>query len=362
MQERIEIPTDVTQSEKETQISIAVQKSLFKLDNAIISYHLLKKQYPEWVNLPNIQLEGVTKNIYSIWDNIEKALDHPLSSRFYKICEQYDTPFLIVGDIVSADPQKSKEILENPQVLEKYIRRDYLRRLQGSKSKTSRAAIYSTISIFITKILLALAVEIPFDRYVTGLLDWQVIGLSVAIPPSLMFFLVLTIRPPRKENLEKVVLETMKIVYGTEKKDVYRVKPIKKRGVLFHALITLFYLITFLVSFGLIWWGLSKLNFGILSIIIFIIFLSLIAFAGNRIRERAKELLVEEEKGNFFTFVLDSFSLPFIKLGERLSGEWTKYNIVLIFIIAFFDFPFQFFTELLEQWRYFLKEKKDEIH
>ena len=46
-------------------------------------------------------------------------------------------------------------------------------------------------------------------------------------------------------------------------------------------------------NFGLIWWVLSKLDFGILSKIIFLIFISLISFAGVKIRERAKELQVE---------------------------------------------------------------------
>jgi len=108
-------------------------------------------------------------------------------------------------------------------------------------------------------------------------------------------------------------------------------------------------------------WGLDKLNFGILSKIIFIVFFSLIFFAGAKIKERSKELTVEEDKGGFFSFLFDSFSLPFLRLGKWLSGQWTKYNVVLVIITALIDMPFQIFTEFLEQWRYFVKEKKEEI-
>jgi len=185
---------------------------------------------------------------------------------------------------------------------------------------------------------------------------------NIIIPPALMFFLVLTVRPPKKSNLERVVIETMKIVFSSEKKDTYSVQNLIKRGALLNAFITFFYLATFVISFGFIWWVLQKLQFGFLSKLIFIIFFSLICFAGAKIRERAKELAVEEEKPGFISSLLESFSLPFIRVGKWLSGQWARYSIVVVILTALIDMPFQLFTEFLEQWRYFLKEKKEEIH
>ncbi len=56
-------------------------------------------------------------------------------------------------------------------------------------------------------------------------------------------------------------------------------------------------------------------------------FFSLIFFAGVKIRERAKELEVMLERPGFLTFLIDSFSLPFIRTGKRLSSQWVRYNI-----------------------------------
>ncbi len=177
-----------------------------------------------------------------------------------------------------------------------------------------------------------------------------------------MFFLVVSVRTPRTENLEKVVMEVMKIVYNKERKDVYQIKIPKKRGLVVGFLIFIIYLLTFLVSFGLIYTGLRKLNFSLLSIIIFIMFFSLISFAGLKIRERAKELTVTKEKSGPLSILIDTFSLPFLRLGRWLSKQWSRFNIVVVLITAFFDMPFHLFVEFLEQWRYFLKEKKGEIH
>ncbi|MDO8601059.1 MAG: hypothetical protein Q7R46_00075 [bacterium] len=361
MRERITAPVGMQDSEKNTQISIGVQQALFKLDKATISYQLLKEKYPDWLNLPPAQFEQVSQEIYSIWENIDKNLNNPLAGKFYQILEKYDTPYFILGDIISIDPLKAAENLSSPDGLESMIKEAYARRLHKLNSRIRKAAIFSTISIFLTKMLLAIAIEVPFDRYTSGHINLQALGLSVLIPPLLMFFIVSTIRPPKKSNLEKVIMETTKIIFTTEKKDNYKIFTPKKRGFVLNSIIMFFYLATFLASFSFIFWGLGKLNFGILSKIIFTVFFSLIFFAGAKIRERSKELVVEEERGGFLSFLFDSFSLPFLRLGKWLSGQWSKYNVVLVMITALIDMPFQLFTEFLEQWRYFVKEKKEEI-
>jgi len=370
MQEKISIPSKISEDEKNAQISIAVQKALFKLDKAVISYHLLKKLYPDWLEydnpstipLENTPLKEIAVNIYSIWESIEKDLKHPLIEKFYRICETYDTPYLILGDILATDPLGASEKFKNPELLESLIREIYAKKLKLLKSKARRMATYSTVSIFATKMLLAIAIEVPLEKYFTQQFSYQALGLNILIPPLLMLFLVLTIRPPGKSNVEKVLMEAIKIAYRSDKKDIYEIRSPRKRGFLLNLIVTLFYLITFLISFGIIWWGLEKLNFWILSKIIFLIFFSLICYAGVKVRERSKELLIEEESGGFLLFLLDSFAMPFIVVGKWFSLQWTKYNIILILMIALIEMPFQVFVEFIEHWRTFIKEEKEKIH
>lgn len=362
MAERIEIAKGTDSREKDTQVFIACQRALFKLDGPIISYYLLRRRYPGWSGLPESQLKDLASNIYSAWKDIERDLNHPLAEKFYKICEKYDTPYLILGDVLSQNPSDAREKFDNPEVLEGLIKSAYQARLRKLKARMSRAAFFSTISIFLTKMLLAFAIEIPFDRYVLGGFNRQSMGFNILIPPLLMFLLVLSIRPPKKDNLDRVILETMKIVYEKEKKDVYMVKPSRRKGLILNFIVFTFYSLTFIVSFGLIVWGLKKLDFGTLSIIIFLMFFSLIAFAGVKIRERARELDISEKRAGFIAFLTDTFSLPFLRVGKWLSNQWIRFNIVVVLITALIDMPFQLFTEFLEHWRTFLKEKKEEIH
>jgi len=363
MMVRIDVKDKISDEDKKIQIYIAVQKALFKLDPSIITYHLLEQRYPNWHNLSFAELNEIAQNIYLIWEKIDQDFKHPLAEKFYRICEQYDTPYLIMGDILSEDTGKVEERFNDPEKLELSIKSSYDKRYKQLKSRLKRAAVYSTLSIFLTKMLLALAIEIPLDKYITANFNAMTLGVNILIPPLLMFLLVLTIRPPRKENLQKVILEIMKVVYEGKRKDIYPIKSKKKRGIILKSIIFFFYLIMFIISFGVIWWLLSTLpQFGILSKIIFMIFVSLISFAGIKIRERSKELQVEPDKGNAITFLMDSFSLPFIQMGKWLSNEFSKYNVFVVFFNSLIDMPFQIFVEFLEQWRYFLKEKREEIH
>jgi phosphatidylglycerophosphate synthase len=370
MEERIKVKEEgivsikgISEQEKNIQIYIAVQRSLFKLDSATIGYNLLEKQYPEWPGLvpSSPLLSEIRENIYSIKRDIEKKLNHPLADKFYVVCEKYDTPYLILGDIIAEDPVRAEQNLQKPELLEELIKKAYGRRFAKLKKRTRRAAIYSTLSVFITKIVLALAIEIPVDKYLTQQFSYPVLWINILFPPFLMFLLVATIRPPKKENLQRIIMETMKIAYQRDKKDMYEIRAPRKRGMITQGIISGFYFLTFIVSFGIIIYILQKLNFGILSMFIFLFFISVISFFGMRIRERNQELSIEETKETFFKSLFDFFFLPLIRIGKWLSARWSKMNIALIISILV-DVPFFTFIGFLEQWRYFLKEKKEEIH
>jgi len=116
----------------------------------------------------------------------------------------------------------------------------------------------------------------------------------------------------------------MRIVYPSNGKEIEEIKPPRKKGIILSTIIGLFYLLTFVLSFWVIIWLLRKVEFGGLSIGIFLMFFCLIFFAGVKTRERSKELQVIEEKTTILSFLFDTFSLPFIRMGKWLSGHFIK--------------------------------------
>jgi len=365
MSERIELSQSaiekyqLTNEEKNTLIYIACQKSLLKFDEPLIAYHLFKLQYPNWKELGENQ-NYVAKNIYSIKKNIEKEFNHPAMSQFYEICKKYNAAYLVLGDVITDDQIQADKLLQNPEEFEKAIAAAYDKREKIVKKRVKRAAFYATLSIFLSKVLIVLALEIPLDKYFEGGFSYSSLLINVITPPILMLLLILTIKSPGEENKRQVVLEALRMSYRREELKHYSIKAPKKKGFLTSFFLYLIYLLTFLISFGIIISILQNLKFSIFSEGVFIFFICLIAFAGVKIRDRATELEITKKKETALNLIIDLLSLPIIKMGRWLSKQLSKYNAIVIFFNVLIDTPFQAFLEFLEKWRDFIKEKKSE--
>ncbi len=351
------------EEDKNIQIYVAVQQALFKLDNPIISYNIIKYRYPYWKNPEEEQLLEIRKNIYEIWNVVEKDLTHPLGNKFYTVCEKYDTPYLLLGDILTTENlSEIEEKISHPEKLEKLISEAYKKRFSTLKSRLFRAAFYSTLSIFLGNSVSLVVLEIPLAKLVTGSFSTAAIIVNILGPTFLMFLFIATINPPPKDNFKIALMEIMKIVYKRNKMETYEIKAPKKHGLFFGTIITLLYALGALVSFGFIFWVFRQVNFPPTSIIINVIFVSLIVFTGLAIRKRAEELTIERRKVGIMGFIFDILSLPVASIGKWLSTKWKRYNAIAVLFNALIDMPFSFFVEFIEQWRNFLKEKKENIH
>jgi hypothetical protein len=353
----------ITEREKNIQIYIGIQRALFKLDESTIAYNLFEKQYPEWqkISSSSVSLPEICANIFSTKQKIEKALNHSLADKFYVICERLDTPYLILGDMIAENPIQIEKTFKDPEAIEALITKTYNIRLKKLKARLRRAAIYTTVSIFVTKVALALILEVPIDKYLTNDFSFQVLAINILFPVFLMFLLVISIKPPQKGNLERVMMEVMKIIFQQEKKEIYQIKIPRKKGKILNAIMFIFYSFACFTTFGVIIWILKQLNFGLLSMAIFLFFVSVISFFGIKIRQRSNELVMEARKETFLLSLFDFFFLPIIRIGKWFSEKWGGLNIALTISILI-DAPFFTFVGFLEQWRYFLKEKKEEIH
>lgn len=368
MREKIKVSEKIYNSkllkpqDKDIQIYIATCQALFKFDNPIISYNLLTLKYPGWQNPDKNLISEISKNIFSIWRKIQKDLRHPLANKFYIVCEKYDTPYLLMGDILlSEKPADIRKEISEPPILEKFVRNAYSKRLSTLKSRIFRAAVYSTVSIFVTKILSLVLLEMLIERMLGGRINFLVLAADVLTPTFLMFLIVASVKRPSKKNINIVIMETMKIAYERKETETYEIKGRRKRGVFVKSILSFLYVFSAVVTFGVIYLALDSLRFPLTSIIIDIIFIALILFTGTAIAKRAQELTMEEEKEGFLTFVSDIFFLPIQGLGRWISHKWKRYNAFAAFFNALIDMPFSMFVEFIERWRYFIKERKEEI-
>jgi len=354
---------EMSSENKTIQTYVAAHRTLYDLDDPIVSYHLLKIYYPNWVEADQTLIKRVTEDILKIQKRLEKDLNHKHSSKFRKVCEKYDTVFLIIGDVLnnlSKAPQKIKEKFSDKKTLKKLVKNAYNNRLVTLKKRLRRAAIYSTLSILVANIVSLYVIEVPLAKLVYGDFRPLAIIVDLLLPTLVMFLLVIAIKLPPAENLKRVIKEISKVVYPHQEKDIYELR-LQKRGFLVNVIIKGLYLITSIGSLTLVYKIFSIAKIPLTSLIVDTLNVSMIVFAGTIIRQRAKELTIEEKRG-FWQFLLDILSVPVAKLGQWLSNKWREYNIVSVFLTVLVDVPFSTLVEFIESWSTFLKEKKAELH
>lgn len=361
MQDRIKIKNGASEEEKNIQIFIACQKSVLRSDQTLISFNLLKYHLPRWHLIQKEELKKLSAEIFFLKEKIEEELKNPLGKKISQKIAQHSAPFLIIHDAVSQNPAEAKKSFEAPELAEQKLLSAYGQRHKSCKEKMQRSAKRSVISIFLSKIVLALIIEIPFDLYVAKNFFLPALGINFLAPPALMFLIVFSHKVPSDENAAKIVMEAIKATRVLEKPEIYTITSPKKRGLALNVFLNLFFIAVSFLIFLAVVFLLLKINFSFLSIAIFFIFVCLIAFSGMKTEQWAKELKVGEEKEGLIVFLTDLFFLPFVRMGKWLSGQIQRYNLFILILNLFFEAPIQTFFEFVESWRGYIKEKKEEI-
>lgn len=366
MSERIKLVPEngLTEEDKKTLTYIAVCRTLFDLDDAFISYHILTHQYHDWEKPSEVALAAITKNIFKINEDIEGYLTHPLSHDFFNICERIDTVFTLIGDLLDKyekDPEKINQIISNKTKFRDALQEFYDARIKSLKKRLFRLAIFSTLSVFLSNWVTFVLVEVPLASIFYEGFNLLAAATDFLVPSLAMFTLVSIIKPPAKSNFQKVIEITFKFVYDEGTEDLYEIRTVKRKRRIFSAITAFLYILGCFISFGLIAFAFYKAQIPITSVIFDTLTLTLNIFAALVIRNKAKELTVEEKSG-ILQFVLDFLSIPIAQIGNYLANKWKEYNIVAVFFNYFIELPFVSFVEFIDNWSQFLKEKKADIH
>lgn len=352
---------NLDEKEKKIQILVAIQRALSKADRMISSYLLLRLYFPDWPRANTALIDEVASNLSLLRKTIDQHLSHPLQEKIFIILQKEVIIYNILTEIIWSDPARAKEILSNPEILEKAVKKNCAARHKAAKMRLGKAALRSIVYIFITKMLLALGLEIPLDFYILKQVNPLAIGVNIAFPPLYMFFLALSISMPLEKNAVRIWAGIKGIVYTNEKRLVYKIRP-NFRSFSKQLVLTTVYSVITAVIFLAIIFGLMKLGFSVISAFIFILFLCLVSFFGMRIRRSSRELIIYRQKEPVLMSVVDFFFLPIINVGRWLSFKFSRINIFVFFFDFIIEAPFKIFIQVLEEWFSFLREKKEEIY
>ena len=334
----------------------ACRKSLLSEEKSGLLYAILVRGVPELLSYGQSDqaLSVLALRVLQTVELAEKVVTHPLvwkvSSRLRNHAIYYSVLFEIFhsygkgAEIVLADDEKLKEMTETI-ILEKQKQQRKLLLVSGR-----RAVIY----LLLTKIILGLAFEWPYERFILGSENYFALGTNAIFHPLLLLVMVRFVGKGH-QGVPRVVQGVTAVVHGKEMKQIF-IKPPASTVIFF--LVMCFYVFLFVASFGAILWGLIALHFNFMSIILFFVFLTLVSYFGLRIRGSARKWEPSREKPGTLGMIWNLFTFPIVNTGRWFSVRFSKVNIFVLLLDFLVEVPFKAFLGIFDASLSFIKEHR----
>lgn len=326
---------------------IAVHQALLKSDIDILRHELLVlyKQSPQ-----------DTAGLKQLNQRLDELYSSQLTQRLKRVISRYGAPFRILKSLID-DRAGIAEILPNQEQFMDAYNRQIKHEYKQVHGRLNRRLIKSIAFIFITKVLIGIAVEVPYDLAVAGSVAMFPLMVNLLFPPVYMSSLKLTLRPPSKANAQTVRNYTEKLLYEDSDFQI-QVPPQRKSS----AGAKFIYTFLFAAPVAITLLILDKIGFNGVQMIIFFIFFSTASFLGLRLSAMVRELELTTRQTGLIASLRDFFYLPFIVAGQWLSRKYAKVNAVARFLDVAIELPLKTVLRLLRQWIRFLNEKHDELY
>ncbi len=352
----------LSEGEKKIQIYLAVLKSLTKLDNTTLSYSLFKIYFPGWFeeNIKEGDVGSMISELASKKDYLEEKVENPLSSRVTFALKKYAVYFNVFHVVVINNFSRIKKLLSDPESLKFAVQVACGGVYDKEMSKFKKRVRRSLIFLIITKVLLAVLVEYPYDRYIAGQVNETPLIINLLFPPLLLMLLSATVHRPGEENSALIAKGVEEIVYRESERPIIVVK-MDETKTFSEKILNLFFLLTFIISFGMVIWILNVLSFNLLGILIFLFLFSVVSFFSALVRQPVRDLIITKGREGTIGMVVDTLSIPFVRMGKWMSVKFSRVNVFVFIFDVIIEAPFKIVVRFIQEWAGFIRRKKEEM-
>lgn len=351
---------DDTEQNRDVQVFIAIRRAFARDDLASLRYHLFTQYFGLF---QKSTLEDISARFIEGYQEIQKQLHYLRKDTIYTYVKDKTAVFLILYDLLRIHKGNLREIAHNEEELKASVFAICQTRYNEIAAKVKRALIRSVLFILLTKVFFAFAVEGTYEKMAYGQVIWSSIIINTGIPPLLMIFVGILMKSPSQDNSERILSYVKKLLYE-ENPAIGTPLEIKKyeeqtRPVL-NTIFTALWFLSFLVTFGILIFILSKIGFSVVSQGIFLFFLAVVSFLTFRIGLMSHMYAVEERLG-WVTPISDFFFMPIVRVGRHLTEGVSQINIFLFIFDFIIEAPFKGIFGFVEQWFFFLYQKREKL-
>jgi hypothetical protein len=106
---------------------------------------------------------------------------------------------------------------------------------------------------------------------------------------------------------------------------------------------------------------LASLDFNMVSMILFVFFLTLVSYFAFRIRHNAQRWKVAGNGGPV-TLIVHVAAVPLVRVGRWLSQKFSTVNVLVLFMDFILETPFKLLLNFSSKFFVYLREKADDVY
>ncbi len=354
MLKRLEFPKHyVSQEQIEMFVLIAVSRTLVKADQEFIAYWMIKKQYPGWfANQKEIEL--IIPDIWRLKAHIAQYEKHPLFKQIERLCKKHSVIFHVLDDVVK---KYQGNLFDLRAKAHNIVRQIYF----NLQSKVKKQVWHSFIYLLITKFILVLLIEMPYDKLRTGDIHYFQPAVTIGVPLFLLVALTIGVRVGSQANTELIIKEVESLMAGQETELETKIKLPEQRSLARSILFNILFLIAYGVSYGSIIYFLLRFDFNPASGFLFLLFITLATYMAVRIRFTAERFRILRSPRGVSREVLYFFALPVLATGSWIAQRFSNYNLIIAIFDLLFEAPYKTLILVFRDFSDFAREKREEI-
>ena len=332
----------------EATLYMAVQKALLGSEEASIRLNLMDRygvRAAQYANYAHFNAQ------------IDEALESKLLDTLVRIVNRHGAVFRIIGDASRSDEAFDQHLASEKTFLGPFdaaIQQAY----KQINRNVNRGIIRSVIFLIITKFIIGIAAEVPYDLFIHGQVMWLPLTVNLLLPPIYMVILRLTLVMPDTRNTRALNREASRILY----------QPLLKRPFItgykrnFSKVYNFIYIVLIATVFcGVGWLLVHFAHFEWIHLLIFFIFISTASYLGFRLSRQIRKIEVGDEAQTTASILRDFIYMPFVAVGQKISETYSKINIVSRALDMFVELPLKTIIGFLRRWGSFMSTKRDDL-
>lgn len=352
----------VTDETFQRYVYVACRRVFLRNGPEEIRYALWRMHEPHWQNVA-LDDTATLQDIASRFDAHVRDTDTLLHSevpvRIQARLHNESIYAALLMELVRQYGVDIQVVLGEPERLGERVRSYLTETYATHRAKIQRSGTRAVLYILITKVLIGLAVELPYELFVLGQLNYLSLGINMVFFPLLLLLMVKTIRLPQEKNTALLIEGMERFITGAYPAAVrIKMHPMRTLSALSFGA---FYLLLSVITFGVLLTVLSALEFNAASMVLFLFFLMIVSYFGLRIRYKARAWTYDTDSESALGLLWYLLFLPVTRTGRWISDHLSSVNIFVFFLDFILETPFKLILASFDEFVSFTKEMRRDM-